>query len=195
MKGYEMTTVSGRGRALNGLAKAAAIAAVLIVGVAVFAHSRGGEKQPEPVSSSTEVSTQALQDYAERLSAYSTSPGYGDVSIDHAASAVTMYWKGTAPADVSKIVANPPAGIHAALRPADFSNAELVDAQHRVLEGSEPAVRIRIADVEATADRSGLIVNLTGQGRVSAADLESVAQVPVRVQYGASKPVTGPLAQ
>lgn len=193
--GQGMTKKAERGNALSVLVKVGVLVAVVAVGVTAFALSRGGDKPTRPVAASAAASTSVLQDYAERLTAYSTAPGYGDVSIDNATDTVTVYWKGAPPAAVTQVVSDAPAGIHVVVRPSAFSTAELTDAQNRVLEQAQPAVRQRVADVEAAADRSGLVVNLTGTDTVSVKDLENVAGVPVNVQYGASKPVTGPLSQ
>lgn len=176
------------GHRLRRLARWGAIGTVALLGVAVLWFNHVREPTADPVPSAATASAATLTEYAAKLSGFESTAGFGAVVADHAGSSVTVYWKGQPPAPVSEAVASAPAGIHAILRPCAYSADELAAAAGRIWKQSPATIRSRLAVVEPTVDRSGLVVHVTGDQHLDEAAIGVLAGVPTQVQYGATKP-------
>ncbi|MFI1165806.1 S1 family peptidase [Streptomyces sp. NPDC020801] len=115
-------------------------------------------------------------------------PGFTDIEVDPIRDSLRLYWKGTPPQRVRRILARLPKGVTASVRPARYSKAELHQARSRLLRSGKPedlriastSTPIRITSIGLAVDGSGLEIGYDedrGTGKRSQADpLAAVAR-------------------
>lgn len=146
------------------------VAAAVVLGVVAPAHAA-----PKPPSN------EAVAEVAGRLDDLGARTGLAGIRVDEDRRAVTVHWKGTAPADVRTYADSKPLGVSVQLvEGARYSRVEGMEAAQRLVK-SAFARQVDLQSVAVNPDGSGIRARVPGV-MMSATDsrvAETVARTPV----------------
>lgn len=170
----------------------ALVAAPAAATTAAFAEA-GGPSGLQAVSPTT---VDAVNESADRVAAFWAAEGFGKTVVDYEKAEVSVYWKGTLPAAVSKTIGLQKNGVRVVARPALHSDAEIRAAARKVLMSERARTgEITIATITANPDMSGLVVEAVQGSKTAAADaaetrarFETVAGMPAQTKLVPGRP-------
>jgi S1-C subfamily serine protease len=112
--------------------------------------------------------------------------GYGSIVVSPETRTLTLYWKGSVPAQVKDVLDDIRADLSTTTVAAAYSLAEMQDAMVPLVENPE-ADGVKITHVGPKSDASGLNVSIQGD-LDSAKQINSIAEsaMPVTVELGAA---------
>lgn len=187
---------SQRRRLITPVLAAAAVTAILGVGAWQAGLGESGTVDNELVPAAPEGvhfsqsadtlppgSRVAVIDVAERLTAFSTKPGFGKVDVNYETATVAVFWKGTPPTEVSSLEGERSNGVLILLESATFSEAELIAASNAAMRAGRERFGVdAIAEVHPNNDLSGLVVEATTERVTRDALAEATGGIPVTVR-------------
>jgi hypothetical protein len=127
------------------------------------------------------VSKSAVDRTAAQATAFELEPGYGRVSVDYAAGAVDVLWKGQPPVELQKLVEQP-GDVTLTLHEVAFAEADITAAAHRLIQARPSEVDgAKVVTVIPNADLSGATVAVLRPWDGSQRMLRDVAGMPIEI--------------
>jgi hypothetical protein len=158
---------------------------------AEFAEGGGDASPPTaPTTSPQQPAQSTVDEVAELLSRHAGEPGYGKVVVDYLGSTVRLYWKGTLPADLTRLRNSTVKGVTIEIVDAKYSESDLVAAGQQAAALIED--RFGEGTVAATMPNetmSGIVVEIVRPWSGSVQDIEEQIGLPVTVRLVDEGPV------
>jgi hypothetical protein len=126
----------------------------------------------------------AVADEIQRVVEERGLDGFAGIAIDDDARAVTLYWKGELPDEIAAVVAA--AAVSVDVRPADYSEAELLAEAERIARLGTTRSGAAILQVGQLDDYSGLMVVLDSAAAANRGDQE--IDSPVHLEFSTGEP-------
>jgi hypothetical protein len=126
----------------------------------------------------------AVADEIQRVVEERGLDGFAGIAIDDDARAVTLYWKGELPDEIAAVVAA--AAVSVDVRPADYSEAELLAEAERIARLGTTRSGAAILQVGQLDDYSGLMVVLDSAAAADRGDQE--IDSPVHLEFSTGEP-------
>lgn len=124
----------------------------------------------------------AVADEIQRVVEERGLDGFAGIAIDDDARAVTLYWKGELPDEIAAVVAA--AAVSVDVRPADYSEAELLAEAERIARLGTTRSGAAILQVGQLDDYSGLMVVLDSAAAANRGDQEIDSSVHLEFSTG-----------